>query len=479
MKPNASRIGSWIFPLAAVLLSTPLVHATGGTPTGSGTEADPFLLADYSDLKAVGSDTIHTPAKVYRVVADIDASPSRTENYGYGFIPICPNFGPDFTGSFHGSGHRIRGLTINTDGGMGIGLFSRIGVGGLVDSLELTDDSITGGTVPTGALAGMNIGTVNGCRSSGHVSGYLEVGGLVGYNTGSISNSSASGALTGWESSCGGLVGWNAGVVGSSNSAVRVYASSALAVGGLVGENDSLVIECSSSDSVQGRGQGVGGLVGLNLGTVRSSFSTGSVDGFPDIWAWCTGGLVGANAATATVQGSYSAGRPTVHNPRNADDSMVGGLVACSDSIHSVSNSYWDTATSGLSMTAGGGAGRSTAQMMQQANFGGWDFSSVWSIENGTTYPYFHVPGSVQTSMLDHPVRRSNSPNHWSLVGRDLTVTSPGKEIQVALHDLSGREIFSGSGTSTFHLILPAGRSLLLSLDGDGQHGIFVLPVVR
>jgi hypothetical protein len=52
-----------------------------------------------------------------------------------------------------------------------------------------------------------------------------------------------------------------------------------------------------------------------------------------------------------------------------------------------VTASYWDTETSGLT-TSAGGTGRTTAEMKQQSTFVDWDFDTVWQIDEGETYPY-------------------------------------------------------------------------------------------
>ena len=47
----------------------------------------------------------------------------------------------------------------------------------------------------------------------------------------------------------------------------------------------------------------------------------------------------------------------------------------------SVSNSYWDTSTSGLT-TSAGGAGVTDSSMKQQSTFSGWDFAQVWEMDS-------------------------------------------------------------------------------------------------
>jgi hypothetical protein len=79
-------------------------------------------------------------------------------------------------------------------------------------------------------------------------------------------------------------------------------------------------------------------------------------------------------------------------------NSTVGGLVGYSDGT--VSNSFWDTETSGQG-TSAGGTGENTTQMKDITTFSGatWDIVAVanpstrdtdyvWNIVNNVTYPF-------------------------------------------------------------------------------------------
>ena len=136
----------------------------------------------------------------------------------------------------------------------------------------------------------------------------------------------------------------------------------------------------------------VGGLVGLNHGTVNNSYATGSVTGYMSV-----GGLVGWNSH-GTVSNSYSA--VSVSGPGD-----VGGLIG----LHiwgTVSNSFWDIETSGQA-APDGGTGKTTAEMMNIATFtdmetqgldepwditavasGVTDMACIWNIVDGQTYPF-------------------------------------------------------------------------------------------
>ena len=101
-------------------------------------------------------------------------------------------------------------------------------------------------------------------------------------------------------------------------------------VGGLVGINYGTVSNSYSTSSVTGK-ENIGGLVGWNGGTVSNSHSTGSVSGDDLI-----GGLVGGSANT--VSDSYSSGSVS-------GESRVGGLVGGFNGI--VSNSHSSAVVSG------------------------------------------------------------------------------------------------------------------------------------
>jgi hypothetical protein len=107
-------------------------------------------------------------------------------------------------------------------------------------------------------------------------------------------------------------------------------------VGGLAGLNYGSITMSYSMGSVTGEGGGVGGLVGSNIGIITSSYSTGSVSG--DGSRWGVGGLVGWNDDSGIIS-SYSTG--SVSGDRN-----VGGLVGA-NSDATITMSYSTGSVSG------------------------------------------------------------------------------------------------------------------------------------
>jgi hypothetical protein len=78
----------------------------------------------------------------------------------------------------------------------------------------------------------------------------------------------------------------------------------------------------------------------------------------------------------------YSAGRVT--------GGGVGGLLGSAYlGLGTRVDCFWDNQTSGLNNSAGG-TGKNTTDMMKQATFTNWNFSSVWRILENRTYPFLH-----------------------------------------------------------------------------------------
>jgi len=65
-----------------------------------------------------------------------------------------------------------------------------------------------------------------------------------------------------------------------------------------------------------------------------------------------------------------------------------------------ISDSYYDSNTSGQSDDDGRGVPKTTAQMMDPDTFTGWDFTDTWEITEGATRPSLQS-GDTPTSALD------------------------------------------------------------------------------
>jgi hypothetical protein len=177
--------------------------------------------------------------------------------------------------------------------------------------------------------------------------------------------------------------------------------SSIEGVGGIVGINAGTISGCTSKVSLTSEGY-AGGIVGRNSGTIEKCASmTGSVTG-----RFMLGGIVGINYSTGLVSNSYS--HMDIHLEANAAGGLVGwnkgqvsycystgkifegltnkgGLVGYDDD-GVVQHSFYDKDTSGRSDT-GKGIPKTTAEMKTSSTYAGWNFTSVWNIA-ASSYPW-------------------------------------------------------------------------------------------
>ena len=220
-----------------------------------------------------------------------------------------------FAADFAGNNYTIANLTINS-GAAVVGLFGN------------ATRNISGIGLPNASVSG--------------TADNLLMGALVGYLPGTVTSSWATGRVTATDAgtldkSLGGLVGYGAGTVRASYADVTVTASGSatgVSAGGLVGTQDN--------------------------GQILASYATGNVAGGAGSLSYA-GGLAGRlrGTHTPTITASYATGTVT----SNADN--IGGLANLA-SAASITDSYWDTITSGIAdadPANSPGAGRQTFQL--------------------------------------------------------------------------------------------------------------------
>ncbi|MCL2041998.1 MAG: Ig-like domain-containing protein, partial [Bacteroidales bacterium] len=200
---------------------------------------EPYLICEAAQLDSVRNHL----NKHFRLANDIDLTDYITENYsGVGWLPIGNSINR-FTGSFHGGGYTISGLTINRSTNY-IGLFGYLSGAG-IDSLGIENCAVTG-NMGVGGLAGYNSNnsTITNCYVTGNVTGDdVSVGGLAGINNNAaIENCYATANVTGYND-VGGLLGSNVNNVALSNCYASGKVTGYAIVGGLVGYNENAAIE--------------------------------------------------------------------------------------------------------------------------------------------------------------------------------------------------------------------------------------------
>ena len=295
------------------------------------------------------------------------------------------------TGTEYNSGSYVGGLVGRAAGKAGSNTTIR-------DSYA--EVSVTGGELVGGLVGAANYNTIDNSHATGSVIGGSSswyAGGLVGGisdNT-NISNSYATGSVevgsTG--SMVGGLVGLTRKGTKVSNSYAEGNVTGGFDLGGLVGETDRTDISNSyATGSVTGKST-LGGLVGKattstsissHYTKISNSYATGSVTSSE---LYRAGGLVGLADSRTEISNSYATG--LVKGTRNS----VGGFLGVASFSVKISNSYWDIdATDQANSAVIGegemyaGEGKTTAEMMNQATYSGWDLTNIWEITPGN-YP--------------------------------------------------------------------------------------------
>jgi hypothetical protein len=379
---------------------------------GRGTPEDPYLISTPKDLGAVCYD----PLSCYKLASDVDLSdiqwsapvvPEFWGTFDGNHFAIRNLNIPRGWGSSVGLFGALMQLAQVKDLGMvgvtvasseycvsGLAGFS---YGRLVSCFSSGTVTATGGRT-YGRFVGGLVGTTSGgcvisCHSSAVVTAQgatsSAVGGLLGDNWGTIViNCYSTGMAKGWGYVGGLMGGISQGSVVNCYSTATVESSGAdsnSASGGLLGANlDGSVVNCYSTGSVTGEGY-VGGLVGYNgYGSVSNCYSAGKVTGTGD----GVGGLIGVQIAPGGLEVF-----PGI------SVSLCGG----------VSNSFWDKQASGCDRSACG-IGLSTDQMTDCNTFlgAGWDFlgetkngtSEIWQMSCRKEYPVLSVFNGYQPPLL-------------------------------------------------------------------------------
>lgn len=240
-----------------------------------------------------------------------------------------------FKGNFNGNNNFIKNLYIYRPNEDHVGLFGSVKYSE-IKNLILEDVNINGSDV-VGCLSGLYLnGSVSKVGCKGNIFGKRSLGGLVGgvlfsdftevYSSGNIYNTSVSG-----DAISGGLIGYfDFSTILNSYSTSNVY-----------------------------------------------SFVTGEIGGFIGFFA---------EEGTGTIINSYSVGVVDVDNLISGG---VHGFIGYSGN-EEVFNSYWDIETSQHSTDHGipGIIGKNTIEMKKKNTFNDWDFSNIWNIKEGITYPY-------------------------------------------------------------------------------------------
>jgi hypothetical protein len=408
--------------ILSFLLASPVWSYSGG----SGTAGDPYRIATKADLLALGAATVDY-GKYFVQTANISLSGSSftTALIAPDTVNSDANWdfnGTPFTGVYDGAGYHITDGIFNggNEARDYLGLFGKIGSGGQVKNLILDsmtiNSSYNGTSVYSfcyGILCGGNAGTITNCIvNSGSIQctgNAVRYGTFCGINEGIINNCqvfAASLTTHGWMY-IGGFCGWNTGTITSCgwefypSVDAGTYGRS---IGGFCAVNQGTLKYCYATGTIADEGDAanasytdrIGGFCGWNYGgTIDSCYATGAVTGTYKVTA--IGALVGDNTDAGIIRNSYATGAVSAGAGSVAVAGFCGRITG-----GSITNSFWDTQTTGLALgcnISGGTAttlyGKTTALMKTQSTFtaAGWQFvpnyeyRGAWYMYDSNHYP--------------------------------------------------------------------------------------------
>ena len=364
---------------------------------GSGKENDPYQVYTASDL------TSAYRKGYYKLMNDIDLTDYINQNSpSEGWQSI----GRDGSETIHfdGDGHKITGLWCNSTRD-NTGLFSCFANGTIKNlTVETAKGKQVKGGANTGILIGKMInGTIENCQVSGTVADGTPVGGMVGlFDGGKISLSQANVTIntTLGTSYVGGLVGEiTGGEIDQCASQGTITATGKESyVGGLVGKNYATVTN-SYSNAIVTSPYNAAGLIAYNYGVVDKCYATGDI--FSNNYG---AGVIGYNdGENAVVKNSVAMNNKidVTYESRQVQQGggygqrIIGGikngapapelnnyaLKTMQVSLNNVPQKVYDDIMNGVGKNGSDLAKGSTYQEL------GWDFSSIWTITEGESYP--------------------------------------------------------------------------------------------
>ena len=379
---------------------------------GSGTSSHPYLITNAAQLDEV-RNFLGDQSVYFKLESDLDLESYISEQYpSTGWLPIGDSSSP-FEGYFDGNGKVIKGLTINRTSMDYVGLFGLVKYGTikklLIDRCDIKGKNDVGG------LCGHIEETayVTECGATGTISGSFTIGGLIGCMTGSRTSYPAI-------DNCF----FDGGVSGTGGT----YCST----GGLVGYNHfGGITKCYAA------------------GTVNSSYHVGGISGtLENTGSPAPGYVTNCMAANTKLWGSYWTGR--IIGQYNNYSYVSGGNKAYSgmEIYFGGSTTPRDNVYDGCNSTNGtdNGTGVSWDATMQASTYTsmGWDFSSIWTIDEGTSLPYFvwsKAPEfydltissyGLSTLYLDYPVAIPYDEYEPHLLGVYYAFEIQNKEVKLA-----------------------------------------------
>ncbi len=312
---------------------------------GSGTQSDPYTLADKNDIVALADITnkarCHWAGNYFIMTGDIDMSGTESfKGIGAGVNTLMATNAPNeyfFSGVFDGNGFALRNLYIDgiaRDENNAVlaplygslhncGLFGSLGEGAVIQNLTLDSSCKIIGYSSVGGLAGALAGnaTIDNCHVAAGITAYNRYcGGVFGYSAKyavKISRCTFSGLIHSNYDYVGGIAGWD----GHADAVI----DNCVNLGRIVIERFDASLKESTAV------QRIGGIAAINSGTITNCASYGPITvDVPEVVTDINGvgGLVGQNtngAKNGSIKGNLTTGQ--VYVKGGAKHTAIGSAI--------------------------------------------------------------------------------------------------------------------------------------------------------
>lgn len=376
-----------------------------GTPmlsvyNGRGTAQEPYRIHSGNELMSIVKPVIKDSTKYYELCADIS-----------GDITSLGDSDNQFMGHFDGNGYVISS-EIGSNSSYN-GIFSVIGEGAEVKNITRNVTKYKTATI-SGGIAAINYGTISGCAVTGEIHSQKDAGGIAGENVG--------------------------GTIVDCYTDVKVEASKTGA-GGIAGFNSYGTIErCASDSTVNAKERTAGGITGDNsYGTIKDCYSLSSVSGTSEI-----GGITGRLYNGSIIQ-CYS------DTYLQYGKENIGGIYGTMIENGYVENAYYNTdsvSSEYADEQQKASWGKTEQQMMSSGTYGGFDFSSVWAIDEGRNIPTLRSVNGSGTKEQPYIIRFSSDFEKikkerklYYKLANNIDISSPGGGTFTGAFDGNGKTV--------------------------------------
>lgn len=266
--------------------------------SGTGTNADPYLIQSANDLayfaSEVSSTTNQYTGKYVKMMVSVDLNEHPLVIGGW-------DSNISFNGNFDGNNNFVLNMSLTSDqaanGNNVVALFPTTGSSSVIKNLAVT----------------------------GSISGNDGIGGIAGYINGAVENCYNFASITAEGSNIGGIAGGtytaNAAITYCSNFGSISSTKAESSIGGMIGLFKGNVKYCSNYGTIDAR-MNVGGIAGIGSGNISDCANFASVIGTAHV-----GGMIGVtNSTGVTITNCTNNGNVIGSNSTGYTGGMIGTI---------------------------------------------------------------------------------------------------------------------------------------------------------